>query len=282
MKIGVRVHDFGKSNAQILAKQAKEIGFDGVQFVINKAIEGETGLPDSLNETKLKEMAKAFKDENIEVMMLGAYFNPVHSDKQKVQTLSDKFKYYLSFASMFNCKYVGSETGSFNDDKWTYNPLNRTEEAFQEVKRIFTPLVQEASKYNVNVALEGAYGHCMYEPKVLKRLYDEINSNNLSIIVDVYNYLYIGNYQNHVEILKECLKLFNDKIVIFHIKDFIVENDTLKQVGIGKGIMKWDEMLPLIYKSCPNAYLIFEGVKKEDMESSYKYFKSLLNNVESK
>ena len=39
MKIGVRVHDFGKSNAKFLARQAKEVGFDAVQFVINKAIE---------------------------------------------------------------------------------------------------------------------------------------------------------------------------------------------------------------------------------------------------
>ena len=29
MKIGVRVHDFGKSDAITLAKQAKEVGFDG-------------------------------------------------------------------------------------------------------------------------------------------------------------------------------------------------------------------------------------------------------------
>ena len=29
MKIGVRVHDFGKSNAETLAKQAKEVGFPG-------------------------------------------------------------------------------------------------------------------------------------------------------------------------------------------------------------------------------------------------------------
>ena len=34
MKIGVRVHDFGKSNAETLAKQAKAVGFNGVQLVL--------------------------------------------------------------------------------------------------------------------------------------------------------------------------------------------------------------------------------------------------------
>ena len=60
MKLGVRVHDFGKSNAKTLAKQAKEVGFDGVQLVLNKAIEGETGLPGTLNEEKVKEANKIY------------------------------------------------------------------------------------------------------------------------------------------------------------------------------------------------------------------------------
>ena len=266
MKIGVRLHDFGKSDAETLANQAKEIGFDGVQLVINKAIEGETGLKDSLSEEKIQKMSSAFKKQNLDVFMLGSYFNPVHSDKEKVKTLVDKFKYHLSIAKYFSCKYVGSETGSYNDDKWTYNPLNRTEEAFQEVKNIFQDILNFAKKEKTNVALEGAYGHCMFEPERLKRLYDEIDNGYLSIIVDVYNYLYIGNYQDHVEILEKCLNLFKDKIVIFHIKDFVVKDNKLEQVAIGKGLMKWDIMLEKIYKVCPNAYLIFEGSKKEDMQ----------------
>ena len=280
MYLGVRLHDLGKSNAETLAIKASKIGFDGVQFVINKAIEGESGLKGTLSEEKINEMASSFKNHNLKVMMLGAYFNPVHSDKNKVNTFIDKFKDHLSFASKFDCKYVGSETGSFNDDSWTYNPLNRTEEAYQEVKRIFTDILDYASKVGSHVALEGAYGHCMYEPRLLKRLYDELDNGYLDIIVDVYNYLYIGNYERREEILEECLSLFKDKIKVFHIKDFIVENGKLVQVGIGKGIMGWDKMLPKIYKVCPSSFLVFEGVKEEDMIESYNYFRPLMDKVE--
>ena len=282
MKLGVRLHDFGKSNAEELAIKASEVGFDGVQFVINKAIVGESGLKGTLSKEKLESMATSFENNNLNVMMLGSYFNPVHSDKNKVFTFVEKFKDHLQFANIFNCKYVGSETGSFNDDSWTYNPLNRTEEAFQEVKRIFKDILLVAKEANCHVALEGAYGHCMFEPKALKRLFDEIDNGYLDIIVDVYNYLYIGNYEDRFNILKECLELFKDKIKVFHIKDFIVQDDKLVQVGIGKGIMGWDKMLPLIYETCPNAYLVFEGVKKEDMESSYQYFRPLMDKVENK
>lgn len=276
MKIGVRVHDFGKSDAKTLAKKAKAVGFDAVQLVLNKAIEGETGLAGTLSKEKAENFYKAFADEGIEIAMLGAYFNPVHSDKEKVKSLVAKFKEHLKYENDFKAHFVGSETGSFNDDKWTYNPLNRTEEAFQEVKRIFSDLAKTAEECNANMAIEGAYGHCMFEPKALHRLVTEINSNNVYYIVDIYNYLAIENYQKQTEIFDECLKLFKDRIVIYHIKDFVVEDGALKQCCIGKGIMNFDYMLPKIKKYTPNAYLIFEGSKPEDMEFSYKFIKGKL------
>ena len=277
MKIGVRVHDFGKSNAETLARQAKEIGFDAVQFVLNKAIEGETGLAGTLSKEKANYCYEAFKNEGIEIAMLGAYFNPVHSNKELVEKNILKFKEHLKFMNDFHAGYVGSETGSFNDDKWTYNPLNRTPEAYEEVKRIFSDLAKTAEEYSANVAIEGAYGHCMFEPKMLHKLVSEINSNNVYYIVDIYNYLTIENHENHTKIFDECIELFKDKIVIFHIKDYVVVDGAIKQCCIGKGIMNYDYMMPIIKEKCPNACLVFEGSKPEDMKFSFDFIKSKLN-----
>ncbi len=276
MKIGVRVHDFGKSNAQTLAKQAKAVGFDGVQFVINKAIEGETGKAGTLNDEKVKAFADAFHNEGLDIVMLGAYFNPVHSNKQLVSDNIAKFKEHLAYENKFGARFVGTETGSFNDDKWTYNPLNRTEEAYQEVLRIFKDLAKTAEDNNANMAIEGAFGHCMFEPKALHRLVSEINSNNVYYIVDIYNYLAISNYENYKEILEECFKLFKGRIVIFHLKDFVIEDGALKQCAIGKGLLDYDYLLKRMKEEAPDAYLIFEGSKPEDMEFSYNFVKSKL------
>jgi len=276
MKIGVRVHDFGKSNAETLAKKAKEVGFDGVQLVLNKAIEGETGLAGTLSRQKANYFYEAFKNEGLDICMLGAYFNPVHSNKELVSKNVAKFKEHLIYMNDFHAGYVGSETGSYNDDKWTYNPLNRTEEAFLEVKRIFSDLAKTAEEYNSKIALEGAFGHCMFEPKALKRLADEIISDAVYFTVDIYNYLSIDNYQNHTKIFDECLELFKGKIVIFYLKDFVVEDNALKQCCIGKGIMNYDYIMPKIKENCPDAYLVFEGSKPEDMQFSYNFVKSKL------
>lgn len=281
MKILVRVHDLGKSSPKDLAKKTKEIGFDGVQLVLYKAIEGCEKEAHTIPYEKILETSQAFKNENLTVGMLGAYFNPVHSNKELVKNNIARFEEYLSYCKDFNCCYVGSETGSYNDDKWTYNPLNRTEEALKIDIDTFRHLANVAKENNANIALEGAYGHCMYEPKQLNRLVSSIDNGHVFVTVDIFNYLDISAYDKDTQhfMFDESIKYFKDKIVIYHLKDFIVdkENNKLKQVGLGEGLMDLEYIVKKAKELTPNAYLIFEGCPKDKMVSSYQYIKSLLD-----
>ena len=281
MKISVRVHDLGKSSGYELARKTKEIGFDGVQLVLYKAIDGFSGKAHSIDHDQLIEVAKAFKENNIDVSMLGAYFNPVHSNKELVSDCIERFKEYIGYCKDFNCLYVGSETGSYNDDKWTYNPLNRLDEALNVDINTFSSLAKCAKENNVYIALEGAYGHCMYEPKQLNRLVSAIDNGHVKVTVDIFNYLDISAYDTKTQhfMLDESIKYFKDKIVIYHLKDFIVDETEhkLKQVGLGEGIMDLEYIINKAKVETPNAYLIFEGCPKDKMESSLKYIKELLN-----
>ena len=195
IKISYRAHDYGKSNAKDLAEKISHHKLTAVQFVINKAIDGESGLAGTLTKEKCEGFYNAFHDKGIEISMLGAYFNPVHSNKEKVEQMILKFKEHLKYAKYFHTKYVGTETGSYNDDKWTYNPLNRTEEALQEDIRIFSDLAECAKENDAYIVIEGAYGHCMYSPDQLKRLFDAINNGHVKITIDIFNYLDISNYK---------------------------------------------------------------------------------------
>lgn len=278
MTICIRPHDIGKGSADWLGKTANEWGFDGVQLAIAKAVEGQNGNPGTLTEEVVGEIRNGFNSHNVQIPLLGAYFNPVHSNKDKVTAGAEKYADHLKHAKEFGAKFVASETGSYNDDKWTYNPKNQTEEAFQEVKKIFAPMPQIAKENGVYMALEGAWGHCMYCPEQLKRLADEIDPNqeNFRFIVDIYNYLYIGNHEQREEIFNKCLELFKGKICGFHMKDYTVNPETkeLEFAPLGQGLMNWKEWLPRIMKECPDALLIFEGVK--DVPASLKFVRSIV------
>lgn len=278
MKLCIRPHDIGKDmSADDLGEKIGALGFDGVQLAIAKAIRGNDGSPEALTPDAVREIRAGFNSHGVEIPVLGAYFNPVHSNKEKVRQGSRKFADHLKKARDFGATLVASETGSYNDDKWTYNPKNQTDEAFNEVVSVFAPLAQAAKEAGALLSAEGAWHHCIYSPEQMARFLREIDTGAVRVTVDVLNYLYIGNYEQRRSIFDKCLELFLDKIAIFHIKDFVVQDGKLVEVGIGKGIMGWDTFLPEIKKNVPNAILVFEGVK--DLDESLAYFRSLMETL---
>ena len=276
MKILIRPHDIGKGSADWLGSTAHEWGFDGVQLAIAKAVEGQSGNPGTLTDETVSAIRAGFNAHGVEIPLLGAYFNPVHSDAAKVRAGAEKYADHLRRAAAFGARFVASETGSYNDDKWTYNPKNQTEEAFHEVKRIFAPMPKIARESGVCMALEGAWGHCMHCPEQLKRLADEIDPGQESFrfILDIYNYLHIGNYERRGEIFETAMRLFKGKICGFHLKDFVVSGEELAFAPLGQGIMGWKDFLPRIKAECPDAYLIFEGVK--DVPASLSFVRGIV------
>ena len=141
---------------------------------------------------------------------------------------------------------------------------------------IFKELAIKAKEYKTTMLMEPAYGHVIFNVDTLKRAINELNNEFVKVTIDLYNLLYIGNYNNYKEIFINALSTFNDNIKIIHLKDFIVDGDKLVQTGLGKGILDYNFIIENIKKYAPNATLVFEGVVGDDIEPSLKLIKSLL------
>lgn len=278
MKLAIRGHDFGKKGEIDLAKSLTKFGFDGVQLVPYKTY---SDIPQSpqISTERATEIALELANANKQVIMLGAYFNPVHSVPEKVENGVNTFKRYIELANVFNASVVGSETGSFNDDKWTYNPLNRTDEALQTVIATFKDLCVYANGFGVNVAIEGAAGHVCFTPERLKQAFDAINMPNLKIIFDIFNYLDDANYSDYINIMERGLAIFGNKIHCFHMKDCHIVEGKLKQCPIGKGLFDYKKILSLIKAHNPNANLILEGTTGDDILPSAELIKKIWSEI---
>lgn len=270
MMIGIRAHDLVKGSIDEVLSQAEANGFDAIQLVFKKALINQ---PFNLENAKI--VKEALTRHNIKVAMLGAYFNPVHSDKELVKSNVEYFKEHLRLAKLLNCNYVGTETGSYNDDKWTYNPKNQTEEGYQDTMKVFHELVEVAKENNTTILMEPAWGHVIYNIKQLKRAYDEINSENFKVTIDIYNLIYIGNYTQYKEIFTDALQTFKDDVKIIHLKDFYVEDGKIVQCGLGKGIIDFKFIIDTIKQYSPNATMVFEGVVGNDIKTSKLLIDSL-------
>lgn len=274
MQIAFRTHDLGVKGLDAAVEKMHACGISAVQLVAYKFMDEIKYAPGGLTEKEATHIGKTLKENGIDVGLIGAYFNPVHSDKEKVARCKAVFKEYLNYSHLLGCPVVGSETGSFNDDKWTYNPLNRTEEALNTVIETFRELADYAKSVNAYVGMEGAAGHVCYDVKTLKRAIDAINADNIKVIFDIYNYLDASNYQNYLEIFDEGLKTFAGKILVFHIKDCIFEDGKLKQVAPGKGMFDFDKILSKIKAYDKDAILVLEGTTGEDIVPCINFIKS--------
>ena len=267
IKIGIRAHDIGKMNPIDLSQHVKDYGFQGVQLVFKKAINHEVDF------NQLSEIKKAFSDQ---IMMLGAYFNPVHPDREQVKSGVHNFKKHLDIANELHADFVGSETGSLMGSPWGYVKENHEQKTLDEVVEIFKDLTKHAENKNAYIAIEGAYAHVAYSPEKIKYIVDQINSPHLKVTIDLFNFLHIGNYEQRNKIFKQSIELLKDDIVIFHLKDFIINDQKLVQVGLGQGLMDYPYLIKEIKKHFSNVYLIFEGVIGDDIKTSYEYINHLL------
>ncbi len=265
MKIAFRTHDLGVKGLDNAIQKAKDCGISAVQLVAYKFMDEIPYEAGALNEENTLAIGNALKKAEIEVPLIGAYFNPVHSDKEKVVKCKRVFKEYLKYSANLGCNIVGSETGSFNDDKWTYNPMNRTDDALWDVVETFKELSAYAKSVGAYVGMEGAAGHVCWNVQTLKRAIDEIGADNIKVIFDLYNYLDAANYKKYLEILDEGLRTFYGKIVVFHIKDCVFKDGQLKQVAPGKGMFDFEKIFAKIKAYDKHATLVLEGTTGEDI-----------------
>jgi len=277
--IGIRGHDLGKHRPEAFAKAVSDSGLSSIQLVLPKAIQFESDIPLIENQQLIARLKQELAKNQVEVAMMGAYFNPIHSNKQLVKEAVVNFKAHLERAKDFGTELVGTETGSYNDDQWTWHPDNASEEAYQGVLQTFRELLPTAQESGTYLTIEPAYHHVISSPTRLKRLVDELESPNVRVIFDLFNLLHDGNTHEQHQLIDEMVELFYDKIRIVHAKDFVLEDGKIKQVAPGKGMLDYPYLLKKLGELKTKPKIILEGVEGDDIPYSQKYLRSLMEGL---
>jgi sugar phosphate isomerase/epimerase len=177
------------------------------------------------------------------------------------------------------CSYVGSETGSYNDDKWTYHPQNRTDEAVERVAETFSRLCDIAAENGSMVAVEGAAGHVCYNVATLAKARKRMGKPT-KVIFDLFNYLDEGNQMDYLSILDEGLQTFAGEILLFHMKDCkLLPGQAPEQVPLGTGDLDMEAILRRIKAYDPEAVLTLEGTTDGDIPHAVATIKDIWERV---
>lgn len=265
MKLCIRAHDLGVKGTQDILARLEELKLDGVQMVCYKAYDDIAYAPGAITQEKAAGIGQAFAQQGKLIPLVGAYFNPVHSNREKAARCFTVFAEYLAHCRAMGCSYVGSETGSYSDDPWVYHPKNRTEEAVDAVVETFSALCDIAAEHGSTVAMEGAAGHVCYDVAALAKARQRIGKPT-KVIFDLFNYLDEHNQRDYLSILDEGLKTFAGEILLFHMKDCrLVQGGAPRQVPLGTGDLDMEAILGRIKAYDPDAVLTLEGTTGGDI-----------------
>ena len=279
MKLMIRAHDLGVKGENQVVSAVHNNGLDGIQLVVYKCTDDVKYEAGAITPDRAKEIGYTLNSGGVTVPLIGAYFNPVHPNEEKIQRGIAVFKDYLDVALDLGCDTVGSETGSYNGDPWIYHPMNHSDEALDRVVSTFGLLADHAAECGVNIGMEGAFGHVCHTPERLHEAVERIGRENIRIIFDLYNYLDISNVDTAYDILDRGLKLFGDRILLFHVKDFVITDGKLKQCGVGKGVLDYGRILKAIYDHNPDAILVLEGTTGDDIGYAVSFLHSKINEI---
>ena len=172
---------------------------------------------------------------------------------------------------------VGTETGAPNEE-YRFEPACRSKEALESFIRGLEPVVAYAESAGVTVAIEPVAKHIVYDEKRAREVLKAIASPNLRIILDAVNLLDMDNYLNQKDVVKRAIDELHEEIAVVHIKDFIVENESLVSVGAGNGRMDYDELLTFIAKEKPFIHATLENTTPESAEKSREFIEEKYRN----
>lgn len=278
MNLGIRAHDIEKDSLESLVEEIANKKLTAVQLALPKSLDYMNIKPGGLSTGLAAHVGKAFRKKDIQIAVLGCYIHMIHPDEETRRKELERFKEYLRYARDFGCSIVGTETGWVHAEPG-YTTDNYTEEAFEKVVVSVRELVKEAEKFGVIVGIEGGINHPIHNPARMKELLDRIDSNNMQVIFDPVNFITLENYKNQEAMFKEAIELFGDRITIVHAKDFVIEDNKIVEVPVGKGLLEYKSLLKLLKEKKPLINYLMESTTEPFIDESAEFLRTTYQSV---
>lgn len=232
-RFGLRAHDFGKLPLTQLADTLSAYAPASIQLALAKALSDTPSFPSALSPGYARRLGAAFSKKNIDIAVLGCYFNPIHPDPDAREAGLKRFEAHLRFVRDMGCAIVGTETGSCSAD-CSFHPDTDSPAAFDSLIKSLERLLRTAERFGAIVGIEAvAHQHTVSTIPKLVEVLRRLDSPNLQVIYDPVNLLpYEGLPESDGTILavpsikaqqdffRQAFDQFGDRIVAVHLKDF--------------------------------------------------------------
>ncbi len=284
MQLGVRLHDVNAKEAPALqtleerAKKAREEGFSCVHLALQKCISGVTFDDAALTEGLGAYVRRVFRQQELDVAVLGCYLNLAHPDENKLRAFQSRYYGSMRVAAVAGIGMVGTETGAPNAE-YKLDANTHGQQALHTFMRNLEPVVECAEHYGVTMAIEPVWNHIVYNADRALEVIRGIGSRNLRIIFDPVNLLGAENADAREKVIGDAMEKLCDHIAMVHIKDFVREGDKLVSVAAGTGEMDYTAILRFLKARKPYVQATLENTCNENAVASRELIERIYASV---
>ncbi|TIP79643.1 MAG: sugar phosphate isomerase/epimerase, partial [Mesorhizobium sp.] len=200
------------------AQKIRALDFNTVQLDLHfRDIDLSAG---QINKEKAKTVRDTFRDHNLPVCCVSGYTNIIHPDMAEREKRVGYLKEIIRSARDFGSPYVISETGTYNTESdWVHHPKNKTEEGFEECRKVIADLAQTAYDHGAVFLLETYVNNVVGSVEETVKMFAQVDHPGLGLLMDPTNYFETHNIDRMDQILNQVFDTLTDKIKIAHAKD---------------------------------------------------------------
>jgi sugar phosphate isomerase/epimerase len=276
------------------AKKIRSLDFNTVQLDMHfRDIDLSAG---QITKDKCTTIRNTFRDNNLPICCISGYTNIIHPDKKERARRVGYLKEIIKHAQYLGTPYVISETGTYNTESdWVHHPKNKTEEGFEECRKVVADLAQFAYDHGAMFLLETYVNNVVGSVEETVRMFAQVDHPGLGLLMDPTNYFESHNIDDMDKILNQVFDTLQDKIKIGHAKDVkrsggdktekhadigdedASESHTFRGVGEielpapGLGSLNYDLYLKLLSRKHPNIPMIIEHLEESDVPRAKKF-----------
>ena len=282
MKIGVSTYSYnqyitsGKMTALDTIRKAKEMGFDGIEVV------AET-LPQPVTDEYLREIRKEADEVGIELTayLTGASFIQ-DTEEEREAALAKVFR-RLEEASILGVKLFRFDVAH------TLPRFLSFEKALKRVAPYVRRVAERGAELGIMTMSEN-HGYVFQDWDRMERLYDEVNSENYTLLVDIGNFM-CTDFDNVLSVSKLAHLASHVHVKDMKIVDFYDEGSKkglfntramnyLRATVLGEGDARVARCIEILRKAGFDGYLDIEYEACEDciqgIAKGYEFLKDIV------
>jgi sugar phosphate isomerase/epimerase len=290
---GIYQHDLDEA-----ARRARADGFGCVQFDLD--FTNPRFAEQGLTEAECKEIRDAYRRHDLPIVSVSGYTNIIHPDPAERQLRLNRLRALIRNGRNLGTPYVISETGTYNvDSDWAPDPRNLTEAGYSECLDVIGELVEEAAKSDAVFCVETYVNNVIGTIDATLRLFRDINSPHLGLVMDPTNYFEDHNIDDMDGVLRRMFAELGPYIKIAHAKDVARASDTsekhadtgaaeylsfrgvgaMELHGPGHGALNYPLYLKLLAAQHPNMPVIIEHVTEDEVRAAKQFVYDALTAV---